>query len=208
MGAGKDINGGDLGDDATDLSIPWDKAMPGVVQSKSLSVLSLRSSLGAYGSLWTPLCSCGPKMTGDDLEFSSGRVEAPCAGLAAGLLTSTSPEAENLTLGWAQAPFSANSWNGEPVGAARLSQRLGPGNHHQAVPEGQGRQRFESITRQWALSSRPSIELRAYRYVLTLVCGRTIQPGEEVDFPRLRSARLSVSKPDCRLYRSGISCRV
>lgn len=99
MGAGKDINGGNLEDDASDLSIPWDKAMPEAVQSRSH--LPLKFSLGAYRSLWTPLGSCGPKMTGCGLNFSSQTVEAWCRGLAAGLLASACPEAENLTLGWA-----------------------------------------------------------------------------------------------------------
>ena len=37
MGAGKDIDEGALGDDATDLSTPWDKSMPEAVQLKSLT---------------------------------------------------------------------------------------------------------------------------------------------------------------------------
>ena len=95
MGAGKDINGGNLEDDASDLSILWDKAMPEVVQSRSH--LPLEPSLGAYRSLWThwALVNRG------DLNFSSQTVEALGRSLAAGVLASACPEAENLTLGWA-----------------------------------------------------------------------------------------------------------
>ena len=144
-------------------------------------------------------------MPGGDLEFSSGRVEAHRAGLVAGHLASASPEAANLTWGWPGAVL-ANSWNGvstwrhglvsRPVRATPRPSTIRP------FPKGMD---FESITRQWASSSRPSIDLRAYRYVLALVCGRTAHPGVEVHFPRLRSARMPVSKHDSRLYRSRIS---